>query len=141
MAYCTQADIEKLLPADELAQITADSGDLPDADIVTEAIVKADAEIDAYCGKQYAVPFIPVPGRIEALSVDMAIYHLFSRRSLAPEIRRQKYEDAVAFLKDVSRGLAVIGSTDSPPTSTGGSSEVKFDSQDRVFSRSTLRDL
>ena len=111
MAYCTQADIEVLIPQLELAQITTESGDTADTVVVADAIAAADAEIDAYCGKQYTVPFAPVPARVKSLSVDMSIYHLYSRRSVAPEIRRIKYEDAVKFLKDVAKGLAVLGGT------------------------------
>ena len=50
MAYCTQSDIEKLIPVQELAELTTESGDTPDADVVVEAIAKADAEIDSYLG-------------------------------------------------------------------------------------------
>lgn len=141
MAYCTQADVEKLISREELAQLTTESGSEPDSDVLAEAITKADAEIDAYCGKQYTVPFSPVPDRIEALSVDMAIYHLFSRRSIAPEIRRQKYEDAIAFLKDVARGLAVVGGTTAPPESAAGAHTVDLSAEERMFTREKMSGL
>ena len=53
MAYCTQSDIEKLIPTQELAELTTESGSTPDAAVVTEAIAKADAEIDSYLGVDY----------------------------------------------------------------------------------------
>ena len=56
MAYCTQSDIEKLIPVLELAELTAESGSTPNAAIVTECIAKADAEIDSYLGVKYTVP-------------------------------------------------------------------------------------
>ena len=80
MAYCTQADIEKLIPAQELAELTTESGGTPDADVVTECIAKADAEIDSYLGVKYTVPFSSAPARVESLSQDIAIYYLFTRR-------------------------------------------------------------
>jgi phage gp36-like protein len=141
MPYCTQSDLEKLIPTEELAQLTTESGSSPDANVVTEAIAMADAEIDAYCGKQYAVPFSPVPDRVKSLSVDMAIYHLYSRRSVAPEIRRIKYEDAIKFLKDLAKGLAVLGESSSPPTGAAGSGAADIESGTRIFSRTLLGDF
>ena len=89
MSYCTQSDIEKLIPTLELAELTTESGSTSDATVITEAIGKADAEIDSYCKKHYTVPFTPtIPPVIEAISVDLALYHLYSRRSVVPEIRR-----------------------------------------------------
>jgi phage gp36-like protein len=108
MAYCTQDDLLKLVPELELAQITAESGDAPDAAVVSEAIAKADAEIDAYLAVRYQLPLEAVPARVKSLAVDLSLYHLYSRRSVAPEVRRQRYEDAVAFLKLVGAGKAEI---------------------------------
>lgn len=115
MAYCTQDDILKMISESELVEITADLGSEVDPDVVAEAIEKADSEINSYCEGRYRslLPFDPVPGRIQSLSVDLAIYHLFSRRNQSPEERRQRYDDAIAFLRDVSRGKANIpGLTD-----------------------------
>jgi phage gp36-like protein len=57
MAFCTQNDIEKLIPEQELAELTTESGSTPDAEVGAEAIAKADAEIDSYLGVRYVVPF------------------------------------------------------------------------------------
>jgi phage gp36-like protein len=108
MAYCTQEDLLKLVPELELAQITAESGDAPDAAVVSEAIAKAEAEIDSYLAVRYQLPLAAVPARVKSLAVDLSLYHLYSRRSVAPEVRRTRYEDAVAFLKLVGAGKAEI---------------------------------
>ena len=51
------------------------------AEVIVRAIVNADAEIDAYCGAQFSgLPFSSVPDIIRAKAVDIAIYHLCSRR-------------------------------------------------------------
>lgn len=63
MAYCAQSDIEKLIPVLELAELTTESGNTPDAAVITEAIAKADAEIDGYLGVMYAVPLSVPPAR------------------------------------------------------------------------------
>jgi phage gp36-like protein len=141
MAYCTSDDILKHIPEPELAQLTAETGEAPDLEVVNDAIAAADAEIDSYLGVRYSLPLAaPAPARIKALSVDMAIYHLHSRRGIMPEVRRDKYKDAVAFLRDVAAGrVQVIGATGLEPL---GDSEnvVEVSSSERLFSRDKLRD-
>ena len=45
MAYCSQDDLLKMIPLAELAELTAESGDDPEAAVVAEAIAKAGGEI------------------------------------------------------------------------------------------------
>lgn len=134
MAYCTEDDLLKMIPQEELAQLTAESGDTPDSQVVAEAISRAEGEIDAYLGSRYALPLTPVPDQVKGLSVDMAIYHLYSRRSVAPPVRRQRYEAALSFLKQVAAGQAVLeGASGLLPESERVESE--FASAVRVFTR------
>jgi phage gp36-like protein len=138
MAYCTQSDLITMIPLKELAELTADSGETPDSLVVDEAIHRADAEIDAYLGMRHTLPLAPVPDQVKGLSIDMALYHLYSRRSVAPTVRRQKYEAAVAFLKLVAAGEAVVedtGDTTSPGDQILVGSELS--SATRIFSRNT----
>jgi len=126
-----------MISQEELAALTAESGDTPDSLVVAEAITQADAEIDAYLGTRYALPLAPVPPQVKGLSVDMTVYHLYSRRSVAPSVRRQRYEAAVSFLKQVAAGNVVLeGASGLLPESERVESE--FTGPTRVFSRSTL---
>ncbi len=137
MAYSTQNDLLTMISQAELAALTAESGSEPDGLVVAEAIARADAEIDAACGMRYAVPFSPVPERVKSLSADLAVYHLYSRRGVAPEVRRQKYRDALAFLNQVAAGRATLaGSGGEPPAAARQSPD--FVSAHRLFSRDTL---
>jgi phage gp36-like protein len=138
MAYCTQSDLITMIPLKELAELTADSGDTPDSQVVDEAIHRADAEIDAYLGMRHTLPLTPLPDQVKGLSIDMALYHLYSRRSVAPTVRRQKYEAAVAFLKLVAAGEAVVEDT-GDTTSSGDQILVgsELSSATRIFSRNT----
>ena len=108
MAYCSEDDLLKMIPQSELAELTAESGEVPDSLIITDAISKAGAEIDSYLGVKYVVPLATPPDRVKALAVDLAIYHLYSRRSVVPPVRQQKYDAAVAFLKQAAAGQMVI---------------------------------
>lgn len=137
MAYCAQDDIEKLIPEQELAELTAESGDTPDSDVVTEAIAKADAEIDSYLGVKYTVPFSSAPARVKSLSEDIAIYYLYARRSVAPELRQKNYDNAISFLRDVAAGRAVL--IDGSAEATSGSRQAPgIYSADSVFNRDNM---
>jgi phage gp36-like protein len=139
MAYCSENDLLNMIPEEDLTDLTVESGEVPDSLVIAEAITKADAEIDSYLGVKYVVPVSPTPDQVKALSVDMAIYHLYSRHSFVMPLRQQKYEAAVAFLKEVAAGQAVI-------TGPGGESltlahEVTdATSAVRCFTRNTLAD-
>jgi phage gp36-like protein len=139
MAYCSQSDLLTMISQEDLAELTADSGDLPDAFVVEEAIVQADAEIDTYLGRRYEVPVTPAPPRLKALSVDMTIYHLYSRRSVVPPVRRDKYDAAIAYLKAVAAGTVGLEGAGGGPD--GGTGEVaELSSETRLFSRTGLKD-
>jgi phage gp36-like protein len=138
MAYAVLEDLVKMVPEDELAQLTTEAGELPDDSVVAEAIARADAEIDSYLAVRYQVPISPAPHRVKALSVDLALYHLYSRRSVAPEIRRRGYEDAIAFLKLVAAGQALIEGAGGEPPASQETAEIT--GATRLFGRDTLGD-
>ena len=94
MAYCSEDDLLKMIPQSELAELTAESGEVPDSLIIDDAISKAEAEIDSYLGVKYVVPVAAAPAQVKALAVDLAIYHLVfppQRRAAgaAAEVRRR----------------------------------------------------
>ncbi|MCX5891603.1 MAG: DUF1320 domain-containing protein [Deltaproteobacteria bacterium] len=136
MAYCSQDDLLKMIPLVELAELSAESGDEPEAAVVAEAIAKAAGEIDAYLAVRYVLPLAATPPQVKNLAVDMALYHLYSRRSVAPPVRRQKYDAAVAFLKEVAAGQALVEGVGSP---SGDNRQVgEFSGASRVFGRDGL---
>jgi phage gp36-like protein len=139
MAYCTEDDLLKMIPQADLADLTVESGEVPDSLIIAEALAKAAAEIDAYLGVKYVVPLASPPDQVKALAVDLALYHLYSRRNMVPPVCQQRYEAAVAFLKQVARGEVVItGPGGEAPTQAKEVTDA--DSAFRVFSRRTLED-
>jgi phage gp36-like protein len=138
MPYAVPEDLVNMVPEEELAQLTAEAGELPDPGVLADAIARADAEIDSYLAVRYQVPISPAPDRLKALSVDVALYHLYTRRGVAPEVRRRPYEDAIAFLKLAAAGQVLI-------EGAGGEAResrtaVEFTGPSRQFSRNTLGD-
>ena len=114
MPYCTQTDIEKQIPATKVTELTDDEGTgAKVAERVTEAIAKADALIDSYCGAVEAVPFTVVPAIVKQHSITIAVYFLYSRRVGIPDHVEKNFNNAVSHLKDISTGKAVLAPTTS----------------------------
>lgn len=145
MAYSTLNDIEDQISEEKLAELTSDDGDPVDETVVTKAIVDADSTIDSYISKAYSVPvmIVPVPPKLNQLSVTIAVYKLFSRRASnvggVNETVQKDYDDAIRFLELVAVGKATIGIVPTPQTasSVGGS----VSGARRVFSGKSMRNL
>jgi phage gp36-like protein len=139
MAYCSEDDLLKMIPQADLADLTVESGEVPDSLIIMEAISKAAAEIDSYLGVKYVVPLATPPDQVKALAVDLAIYHLYSRRSIVPPVWQQRHDAAVAILKQVVAGqMVIVGPQGELPTVTKEVTDAA--SAPRAFSRRTLAD-
>lgn len=122
MPYATSDDIEKQLSEDEIIQLTDDAAlGVVDALVVASAIADASEEIDGYVGSKYALPLSTAPGILRKLCVDIAIFNLFARRhDSIPELRKERYDNAVKFLMAVAAGKISLGQSDpggSPPSS------------------------
>jgi phage gp36-like protein len=139
MAYATLADIEKLLPRDELIKLTDDESlGQVDSARVDEALTLAQAEVDSYCSTRYLVPVSPVPMILLKLTADMALYTLYSRvADRVPEIRAERYRHAVRQLQGIAKGTISLGAqTEGNDPIAGAESNKSTDTN--VFSRSKL---
>lgn len=137
--YCAKADIRDLLEEQQLVQLTDDenTGEVNDAR-VDKAIADACGEIDGYLGSRYPLPLATVPAIVRKCAVDIAIYNLFSRILGAPEERRNRYKDAVAFLAKVGSGAISLGAGD--PDGTPKPSEApRMTGAGNVFGRGRMR--
>lgn len=140
MAYATLADIRERLPEESLVNLTddSDSGQVDEA-VVARAIADADAEIEGYLARRHKLPVSPVPNLVRKVSVELAIYHLHSRRGGAPEEWRTRYEDARRLLENIARGLVSLGLTVDDGKPADGAAQAS--SAPRIFSRDGLRDF
>lgn len=143
MAYSTQTDLEKQLPQARLIQLADDDGDnLADTGVIDEAITKADDEINGYAATRYTVPFSPVPTLVKTLSVDIAIWNLYSRRTIENDTVNKRYERAIQILKDIAGGKVSLGESPGPAEAGAGSPEATQDVSDaRVFTKDTLKNF
>ncbi len=111
MAYAIQSDLVPLrLTQAELVQLTCDDATATvNAAIVTAALEEASGIVDSYCRQRYQTP-LQASDQVTGKTLDIAMWLLFRRRRNAKngEIIRQGYEDAIAFLGQVSAGRASL---------------------------------
>jgi len=138
--YCDADDVVDQLDEAVLIQLTDDE----DAGVVNTARVEraindAEALIDSYCGGKYTVPFETVPAIIRKYAVDIAIYSLYARRQGAPEDRKTRYDEAVAFLKDVAAGKVTLGVQPAPDARAESTHDaVQSSVRDKIFDEDTM---
>ena len=141
MPYATIDDIKALLPETDLVQLTDDEGaGTVHPGRVDEAIAQADADIDSYLSAKYTVPLSPASAVVKKLSVDIAVYNLYSRRlEKIPETRSERYKNAVRMLEGIAKGTIAIGAA-TAPTAAGdaGGPEATKPATDRIFTKTTL---
>ncbi len=140
MPYATQNDLLNQLSEAELVQLTDDAGaGAVDTTKVDAALAAASATIDAYAGARYALP-LQTAEKVKQLSIDLAIYELEKRRRRLREATVAARDAALAFLRDLAAGRAVL---DQPPGAQPQTSEadVKKTSQPRVFSDDNLENF
>jgi len=140
MAYCTQANILGLINETSLIALTDDDGaGAVDADKVAAAIADADATIDSYCQGRYTIPLSPVPPKIAQLSVDIAVYNLYSRSDLEmPEVRKERNKEAIRFLEKVAAGGISLGA-ETPARVDTIDDAGSMESNTRIFTRDKMR--
>lgn len=133
MPYCTKQNMIDRFGSEELIQLTdrTNAGVIDDT-VLNQAIDDASSEIDGYLAGRYALPLATVPTALTRIACNMARYHLYD--DAATEAVRQRYEDAVKFLRSVGTGQIDMGlATDgSRPTPSTG---AQMESGGRVFGR------
>ncbi len=138
MAYSIQADILEQLTYEELVDLTDDTEQgVVDAAVVSRAVSDADEEINIYCGKIYDVPFSSVPAIIRKISVDIAIYNLYSRRGIVADVRLERYQSAVRTLEDIAHAEITLGAPLAPAHNSKQAASVSY--PERLFSRDNLK--
>lgn len=151
MSYSTKEEVREMLKDDALNAIIGDTF-IEDpvereelvAPIIEGAIADADAEIDGYLAKRYAVPISPAPRVLNKFSKDIAIYNLYSRLGIDEGTEEKnylnRYNAAVKFLTLVAEGKVSIGAeTEDPASAAATGFSVK--SNPRIFSRGSMRGM
>lgn len=114
MSYALLDDLNDRFGEREIVQLADRDGDgEPDEDVISDALADADALIDSYLEKRYTLPLDPVPATMLRVACVLARYFLYKD---APSDKvRTDYEDAIAWLKDVAKGIVQLGVTQDEP--------------------------
>lgn len=106
--YCTEQDLILRYSELEIAQRTSRNGvEVIDDSVLDRAQADADAEIDGYLAKRYALPLAqPFPPDLVRIACSLTRYFLFTQG--VPEDVRQAYEDSISRLKRMSSGDVVL---------------------------------
>ena len=136
MAYCTRDNLVQRFGEREIDDLLdRDNNDSDDTDTLTQTIADADSLIDSYVSAKYQTPLSPVPQIITYISCDITRFMLWDDN--APEEVRKRYDDAIARLKDIAKGMMKLPATAliSIANPSGG---VDYYEEERVFTRDAL---
>lgn len=143
MTYAVSQDLVDRFGSTELEQLT-DRTNVPpstiDAVVVGRALADADGMIDGYIGKQYSLPLSVVPPILVKIAADLARYFLHGEAADKESIVSRNYNNAIAWLINVSKGLVAIDDGGQVPDQAGGGA-IKTSAPDRVFTRDSLRNM
>ena len=119
MAYSSLEDLKTYMPERDLVQLTDQDGvNEIDAEIVDDAILRADNMIDTYLRGRYPAPITgTVPQEIKDISTKLAAYNLYRKnmQTTLPDPVKMERSDAMSMLKDIQSGkLTPFPSTDEP---------------------------
>ena len=139
MAYIVQADLLADIPNDVLIQLTDDNKDgAVDATVVTDAITRAQSEVDGYLAKRYSVPIATPPQLVKSLTATITCYRLFGRRGRGvPDDWSKRYDNAVRTLRDIAAGTIALD-VEPPPAESSAVTAGEIKGPDRVFDRDKL---
>ncbi len=120
MAYCTIADLQKMIPDYNLIRLSdEENGTTINTVRVQESIDSGAEEIDSYIGAVAALPITgEIPGILGKINVDIAFYNLYSRmQEVIPETREKRYKRAIDLLLRIVKDPASFGIQPAPEAS------------------------
>jgi len=111
MAIIDATELDLAYTATRISQLS-DDGNGPNADIVTQAIDRADGIIKNALVPIYTESQIEADNGVKRICEAFAIYYLESRRGDAPAQVLSSYVDAQRMLRDLVQGTARLAAAD-----------------------------
>lgn len=118
-SYIDKLTMTLLYGERELIQLTdrSNTGAIGD-DVLDRAMLTAESEVNSYVGAAYALPLPSVPEVLRTMTGDVARFRLYDEQP-SEEVQK-RYDRAVSWLRDVSRGIVSLGipAEDTQPTTS-----------------------
>lgn len=141
MAYAGYDDAVALYGEEYVLTSVDRNQDGQDPDAFLSACAMASSHIDSYISVRYDVPISPVSELLKQYTIDIAIYRCSADAGTATEEKRRRYEDALAWCRDVSKGAANLGLPDPVKGVEDGTLELHSNNPTRLFTRSKMSRL
>lgn len=131
MAYASVDDLVARYGTAELRQLTDDAkAGVPDADKMGRALADASGVVDGYLAGRYRLPLAGKPDALVRANCQIARWLLY--RTQRPEHVQQDYDQALAWLRDVAKGVGAIPNAPNVPTSASEETSAGFAAVDPV---------
>ncbi|WP_087022413.1 gp436 family protein [Thaumasiovibrio subtropicus] len=138
MTYCNALDMIERYGTEELAQLTNQGVNHDDTAIDTQtldrAIDDACATIDGYIGGRYRLPLPTLPRILTRFACDLARYYLYDDVLDEAHQAHKRHQEAISYLKSVSKGLVQLGFDDNH-TKADTNNSATITSSGSVFAR------
>ncbi|OSP50020.1 hypothetical protein B7G55_19640 [Aeromonas hydrophila] len=107
---------------------------------IDEALATADDEINGYLSRRFVLPLPEVPDLLKRNAIVIAFYWLADRDNQATDLLRERYDRAIAKIKEIAAGKIDLGlpTPDMPPEGSVGKVEL-VQENDRLFTRNSLK--
>jgi phage gp36-like protein len=129
MPYATYPDLLRNFGESELERVLdRDRDGMPDSGVMQDGLNFADDLIDGYLRERYAVPLTPAPANLVSIACDLARYRYYQDQPT--ELVQLRYDAAIAFLRDVARGLVSL-----PVDASAESTTIAYSQPTQVFTR------
>lgn len=121
MPYATPDDLIAAFGLDEVIAVTdrANTGKV-DTAVALEALARASGEADSYLAARYALPLAAVSPALVTAVCDVARYRLTGGEASQTEVIAERYKAAIAWLRDIATGRAMLPGAVAPAQATGG---------------------
>lgn len=140
MPYASYSSLVKQYGEGEVVNSAdRDRDGVADVDVVDQALADADGIINSRIGVVYKLPLQTVPPVLVAYAGDIALYKMSGATDTYTEEKRQRYEDAIKWLDQIAKGLAVLDGQPDPETKTSGG--IRWTADTRAFNTSNVRRL
>jgi len=139
--YATVADLTALYGEQEVIVLTdreerenaEETAGTVDATVALEALQRASSEADSYLAARYPLPLASTPQALASVVCDIARFRLTGGETTETTPIADRYKAAIAWLKDIASGRAVLPGV--ATVAAGGVGGVEFNAGRRVFAR------